>query len=163
MGVYTTTTAMEILMIGTEFDTLTTALCTKMITHAENEVNKFLSKRYDLATFASDVPPIVESLAETLAEGYMYMRSSRGGKESLSRGQAMVKMALDNLKLIADYKLDVIGDDGLPIPDSVNNTAFRVLSSTTDYSPTFNEDNELNWGVDNQKLNDIADDREVNK
>ena len=42
MGKYATTTSLEVLMVGTTFDTATTSLASKLITHAENEVNKYI-------------------------------------------------------------------------------------------------------------------------
>lgn len=150
-------------MVGSTFDAATTSLATKLITHAENEVNKYLSKRYDITSSPFDtstsIPPIVTSLTETLAEGYMYQRMSRGGKESMARGEALIKQAIDNLKLIADYKLDIIGSSGSVIAD-MSNTAYRVLDNTDGYSTTFNEDSELNWEVDQDKLDDIASERD---
>lgn len=146
-------------MIGTDFDTATTALCSKMITHAENEVDKYISKRYDISLFTSaSIPPLITSLTETIAEGYMYQRMSRGNKEWRDRGLELVKMALDNLKLIADYKLDITDSNGSVISD-MSNTAFRCLSSTDSYPTTFNEDSELNWKVNTTKLDDIESER----
>lgn len=159
MGSYATTTSLAILMVGTTFDTLTTNLATKLITHAENEVNKYLSKRYDIESFTTtSMPPLVTSLTETLTEGYMYQRMSRGGKEGMARGKALIDQAIENLKLIADYKEDLLGTDGNPVAD-MSNTAYRVLSNTSTYTPTFNEDDELNWEVDQDKLDDIDSER----
>lgn len=146
-------------MAGIKFDSATTSLVSAMITHAENEVNKYLSKRYDIDSFASDVPPLVTSLTEQLAEGYSHLRIGRGGKESLARGKELIKMAQENLQLIADYKADLVDSDGDVISDS-ENTAYRVLSNTDDYSSTFNEDDPLNWEVDQDKLDDIEDERD---
>lgn len=146
-------------MIGTDFDTATTSLCSKMITHAENEVNKYLSKRYDISSFTStSIPPLVTSLTETLAEGYSYQRMSRGNKEWRDRGRELVKMALENLKLISEYKLDLVDSSGNVLTD-MSNTAFRCLSSTDSYPTTFNEDSELNWKIDTTKLDDIESER----
>jgi len=145
-------------MIGTDFDTATTALCSKMITHAENEVNKYLSKRYDISSFTSSVPPLVTSLTETLTEGYTYQRMSRGNKEWRDRGLELVNMALENLKLISEYKLDLVDSSGNVLTD-MSNTAFRCLSSTDSYANTFNEDSELNWKIDSTKLDDIESER----
>ena len=104
-------------MVGTTFDTATTNLCSKLITHAENEVNKWLSKRYDLAAIAIAVPPLVTSLAETLAEGYLYQRMSRGGKESDQRGKILIAQVLDNLKMISEYRLDLVSSSGAILTD----------------------------------------------
>lgn len=145
-------------MVGTVFDAATTSLATKLITHAENEVNKYLSKRYDIAQFQSAVPPLVTSLTETLSEGYMYQRMARGGKESLNRGKELIAQAIDNLKLIADYKLDLVNASGTVI-DDMSNTAYRIMSSTDGYVSTFNEDDPLDWKVDQNKLDDIDEER----
>lgn len=161
MGLYCTTTSLQVLMVGTSFDTATTSLADKLIIHAENEINKYLSKRYNIEDFtpAANVPPIVTSLCETLAEGYMYQRMSRGGKDSMARAKELIDMALKNLEAIAKYELDIIDTDGEPIPD-MSQTAYRVLSNTTGYANTFNEDSELNWEVDPNKLEDIEDERD---
>jgi hypothetical protein len=150
-------------MVGLNFDTATTALASKMITHAENEINKYLSKRYDLsaATFqtSSSIPPLVTSLCERLAEGYVWRQNSRGGKESLARAKELIKEVTDNLNLIATYKLDLVDTSG-SVLDDMSNTAFRVLCNTTQYSNTMNEDDELSWEIDSDKLDDIATGRD---
>lgn len=161
MGTYATTTSLQVVMIGVTFDSLTTSLADKMITHAENEVNKYLSKRYDLSTFntSTAIPPIVTSITETLSEGYMHQRMSRGGKEAMERGKELIDQALDNLKLIAEYKLDLIDSDGDAVAES-SNSSFKIKSNTTNYANTFNEDDELNWAVDSDKLEDIESERD---
>lgn len=149
-------------MIGTTFDTLTSALASKLITHSENEINKWLSKRYDVTVFmatSSAVPPLVTSLAETLSEGYIYQRLSRGGKEADHRGKILIGQVIENLKLISDYKLDLTDSTGAVVAD-MSQTAYRVLSTTSDYENTFNEDDQLNWAVDQNKLDDISDTRD---
>lgn len=162
MGLYCTTTSLQVLMVGTTFDTATTSLADKLIIHAENEINKYLSKRYDIESFNSSVgavPPIVTSLCETLSEGYMYQRMSRGGKDSMARAQILIDQVLKNLQLIADYKLDLVDSNENVISD-MSQTAYRVLSNTTGYVNTFNEDDSLNWEVDPNKLQDIEDERQ---
>lgn len=147
-------------MIGTSFDTATTSLATKLIIHAENEINKYLSKRYDVGAFSTLAltPPLVTSLCETLAEGYMYQRMSRGGKESISRAKNLIDQAIDNLKLISEYKEDLVDSNGDVVTD-MSQTSYRVLCNTSDYVNTFNEDDSLNWKIDQNKLDDIDDER----
>jgi len=156
MSTYATTTTLSILMVGTEFDTATTSLATTLLTHAENEVNKYLSRRYDVSQFdsATTIPPLVTSLTETLAEGYMYQRMSRGGKEGMARGKELISQVMANLKDISEYKVDLTDSNGNSVVD-MSQTAFRVLCNTSDYVPTFAEDDELNWEVDIDKLDDI--------
>lgn len=161
MGTYATTTSLQTLMVGTNFDTATTSLCTKLITHAENEIDKYLSKRYDLTMFATStsVPPIVTSWCETLAEGYMYQRMSRGGKDAMERGKTLIDQVTENLKDVAAYKLDIKNSAGSVVPD-MSNTAYRLMSSTDGYTPTFGEDDPLKWKVDQDKLDDIDSERD---
>jgi hypothetical protein len=161
MSIYATTTSLEILMIGTNFDTATTSLATKLITHSENEINKYLSKRYDISSFnttSTSVPPIVTTLCETLAEGYMHQRMSRGSKDAIQRSKQLIDQAIENLKLIADYKLDLIDSSGDRITD-LSTGAFQILSTTQGYANTFNEDDQLDWKIDSLKLDDIDSER----
>lgn len=148
-------------MVGTDFDTATSALATKCITHSENEINNWISKRYDLTQFntSTSIPPHITSLSETLSEGYMYQRMSRGAKEWMSRGKELIDQATENLKLISNYKLDLVNTAGSVIVD-MSNTAYRVLSNTDGYSTTFDEDSELNWATDQTKLDDIESGRD---
>lgn len=147
-----------------DFNSLTVDLCNKLIGQAEAEINKYLSRRYDLSSSifqtTTSIPPIVTSMCERLTEGYMWKALSNGGasKESLARGESLVKEVLDNLKLIAEYKADIISGGGSVIQD-MSNTAYRVLSSTSGYQDTFAEDDELNWAVDPDKLDDISTNR----
>lgn len=147
-------------MIGTTFDTATTSLATLMLTHAENEIDKYLSKRFDLSSWTStSIPPLVTSWCETLAEGYMYQRMSRGGKDAMDRGDRLIKQVKENLQQVADYKLDLIDVNGNVLND-MSQTAYSVLSNTSDYTPTFGEDDETSWKVDTDKLDDLESERD---
>lgn len=161
MGLYCTTTSLQTIMVGTTFDTVTTSLAGKLITHAENEVNKWISKRYDIGNFntSTAIPPLLTSLAETLAEGYMVQRMGRGGKESLAHSKMLIEQATNNLKMISEYKLDLIDSSGDVVQD-MSQTSYRVMSSTSEYSDTFGEDDPMNWAVDQDKLDDIDADRD---
>jgi hypothetical protein len=158
---YCTTTSLETILIGVNADTATTKLFKKCIAWSENEINKYLSKRYDISSFvdtSSSVPPLVADLCEQLAESFFYSRNSRGGKESLSRSKQLRNEVLDNLKMIQKYEVDLLDVDGGVITD-FSQTSYRVLSNTDTYTETFNEDSPLDWKVDNDKLTDIASDR----
>jgi len=89
----------------------------------------------------------------------MWKSNSRGGKESLKRGESLERSVLDNLKLIAEYKSDLTLTNGSLVSEAVN-SAVRVLSNTEDYSNTFNEDDSLSWQIDDDKLTDIASERD---
>jgi hypothetical protein len=159
MGLYATTTSLYTMLVGTREDTATTALLQKTITHAQNEVNKWISKRYDVGAFndtSTSVPPLITSLTETLAEGYYYQRNSRGSKEGMAQAKALIDQAVANLKLISEYKLDLVDSSGDVIAD-MSNTAYRIQSSTSGYKDTFDEGEPLDWEVSEQKIDDIED------
>lgn len=149
-------------MPGTTFNTATTALAVKCITWGENEVNKYLSRRYDLSSnyfqVAGSVPPLVTTWTELLAEGYLHQKLSRGGPESMDRGQKIIDGVLKNLERIADYEGHLVDSSGDVIAD-MSNSAYRVLSNTDGYAQTFDEDDPLNWAVDSNKLSDIESGR----
>ena len=153
-------------MVGVNFTAADmTTLGSRMIDRAEAEINKYLSKRYDLTanTFqtSTSVPPLIRQLADMLSEGYMWQSLSRGGagKESMDRGKDLIKEAKSNLELIAGYHMDLVNTTGSVISD-FSNTAYSVLSNTETYTPTFDEDDELSWAVDSDKLQDISDSRD---
>lgn len=147
-------------MIGTTFDTATTSLMSKMITHAENEVNKYISKRYDVGNFTTtSMPPLLTSITETLAEGYYFLRNSRGGgKDSVAYGNLLIKEAKENLLLLANRKLDLLDTNSDPVAEFAD-ASYKIKSSTTNYATTINEDDELLWKINQSKLDDIKSGR----
>ena len=164
MGIYATTTSLETLLIGYTFDTATTDLATICITDGENEVRKYLSRRYDLTstdlalTTTSSIPPQVTTWTEQWAEGLLYQRMSRGGKESLERGQMVLTRVRKNLDRVAEGESNLVAANG-GIVDEKSNSNNRVLSNTDTYSPTFNVDRQENWRIDPDRLDDVATDR----
>jgi len=166
MGTYCTTTALDTIMVGVTFDAATNSLAGLCITQAETEIRKHLSRRYAMGTgtaFAltttAATPPMVTTICEWYSSGLLYTYQSRGGKESLTRGKELRKMATDNLESIADYEQELNDTSGANIIDKPK-TSFRVLSNTTNFTETFLEDDPLNWVVDRDKLSDISDSRD---
>lgn len=162
MGRYATTTALQIIMVGQTFDTATTYLATKCIDDAEAEINKFISGRYDVASFqtSTSVPPLITSLAERYAEGGLWMRQARGRKEPYAMGASIKKDVLDELDRLRTYKISLVDIDGTLVGERTDGKR-QILSNTDTYVDTFAEDNPLSWSVDNNKLEDIADDRDT--
>ncbi len=159
MGTYATTTSFTTLLMSDSFDTATTALLSKCITWSENEINRKLAKRYNVAAFATAVPPMVTTFCERLAMGFYFDNNSRGGKEFLARGKELRVSVRQELDELAVGKMELVDSAGALIaPRSGEGTG--VLSSSVDYETTFAEDDPLTWGVDTDKLDDIADRRE---
>lgn len=158
MGTYATTTSLNTLMVGYTFDSATTSIASKCITWAENEIDKKLARRYDVSAFKTTTPPLITSLCETLALGYLYENVSRGSKESISRAQIMIKRVIENLDELAAGSADVVDSSGDVVADLSGANAVRC--NTSDYAPTFAEDDPLKWRVDSDKLDDIKSDRD---
>lgn len=163
MGQYATTTTLDLVMVGINFSaTDMPTLAAKAIEQAEAEVNKYLSKRYDLSsnTFqtSTSIPPLVKQMTERLAEGYLWQWMSRGSKESLTRGKELIDEVKGNLGLIASRQADLLNTTGSIISD-LSTASYRIQCTTSNYTDTFAEDDELNWAVDSDKLDDIATNR----
>jgi len=161
MGTYATTTSLNTLMGGTyTFDTATSLAADKAIAWAEREIDKKLSRRYDVSDFRTTVPPLVTSICEMYSLGLLYQLVSRGGKEMLAQGKALIDSAKADLAEIADGKGDICNTAGSIIPDLLDDGGGAIRSNTSDYTPTFAEDNPLNWRIDSDKLDDIKSDRD---
>ncbi len=160
MGTYCTTTSIETLWGGTTFDGLT-ALASEFIDEAEGEINKYLSQRYDLSTdtfqTSTSIPVAVQNICKWYAVGYLYEATARGSKDAFARADRYLKKAEKNLMDIANYKADLTDSDGNIVDDASED--MQILSSTSDYAPTFNEDDPLNWDVDPDKKTAISDER----
>ena len=166
MGLYATTTTLSLVMVGVNFTaTNMTTLGSEAIDQAEAEINKYLSKRYDLTTASfqttTSIPPIVRTWAKRLGEANMWEFLSRGGagKESLARADRLRKDVIKNLIDVSEYRFDLVNSTGSLIVD-MSNTAYQVRCNTKSYTPTFDEDDELSWSIDSDKLNDISDSRD---
>lgn len=161
MGRYCTTTSLATLWGGADFTDLT-ATATLMIDQAEAEIDKMLSARYNMAsdTFqtSTSIPPMVTVLAQWLSLGYLYEQTARGSKDSYARADRYIKKAMSNIDKILEHKYNLVDASGDLIAD--NTTELQILSTTSEYSNTFNEDDPLDWNVNTQKLDDIFDERE---
>lgn len=162
MGLFATTSSLQTKMVGTVFDTATTNLASACIYDAESEIKKQLSKRYDFAASpfltTTTIPPIVTYMTETLALGYMYENMARGSKEGHQRADRYIKRVMDNLTSLQDGDVQLMDSSGSLITEITGDWIVRGTNSS--YSPTFNEDDPTSWAVDQDKLDDIADERD---
>ncbi len=133
------------------------------ITDAENEIRKRLADKYDVSgadwqTTTGTVPPAIETICKWLAVGYLFEATARGSKDAYARADRYIKKANENIEELLNGEAVLVDSSGDVI--AVNDDADPVLCNTTNYSPTFNEDDSVNWQVDPDKLDDISDDRE---
>lgn len=162
MGLFATTTSMFTKMVGTVSDTATTNLASACLTDAENEIKKRLSKRYDFSgspfLSTTSIPPMITTLAETLAIGYMYENMSRGSKEGFARADRYIKRVTENIQSLLDGEAQLTDSSGNLITEIAGDWA--TYSSTDNYAPTFNEDDPNSWGISQAKLDDISSERD---
>lgn len=161
MGLFCTTTALQTKMVGTIFDTATLALASACVYDAENELRKHLCKRYDFSASpfltTTSIPPMLSTLCENLAVGYMYENMARGSKEGYARADRYIDRVMENVQALLDGEAQLVDSNGDLITEIEGDWAVR---STTAYPQTFNEDDPHNWKVSTEKLGDIADDRD---
>lgn len=161
MGLFATTSSLAVRMVGTTFDSATTALASTCIYDAENEIKKHLCKRYDFSAApfltTTSIPPMVTTLAERLAVGYMYENMARGSKDGYVRADRYIDSVMDNIQALLDGEAQLTDSNGDLIEEIDGDWA---IYATTSYSPTFNEDDPKSWVVDPDKLDDIEDERD---
>lgn len=159
MGTFATTTSLQTLLPGTTFDNATTSLCSLCITWAEGYIRTALSRRYNMSSSpfntSTSIPTSLTSITEQLAMGFYFKNSSRGSKESISRGEALIKEAKAQISDIAEFRTDLL-DNSYSVISSFQS---RIIGSASAYHTTFNEDDPLNWKPDADKLTSIADER----
>lgn len=158
MGTFATTTSLQTLLPGVTFDNATTSLCSMAITWAEGYMRTALSRRYNMSASpfntSTSIPTALTSLTEQMAMGQYFKLSSRGAKEAMARGQALIDEVKRQVKEIRNFEADLL-DNSFSTISSVS----RVTASVSGYHTTFNEDDPLNWKPDSDKLLDIADER----
>lgn len=160
---YATTTGLALKMIGTNFDTVTSALASASIVDASEEIRKKLSKRYDFTAGSvfdttTTCPLIITTICETLALGYMYENMSRGSKEGLARADRYLKRAGEQLDAIMIGDAELIKPDGTVITQIT--TDWKSESNTSEFANTFNEDDQSHWKPDPDKITAIEDERD---
>ena len=162
MGAFATTTSLAVKMVGTVFDTATLALASACIYDAENELKKHLCKRYDFSAApfltTTTLPPMMTTLAERLAIGYMYENMARGSTEGYARADRYIKGAMDNVQSMLNGDAQLTDSSGSLVTEIDGDWAIK--SATDLYPNTFNEDDPKNWAVSITKLEDIADERD---
>lgn len=163
MGLYSTFTSLQTLMVGMDLTTTSNlgSVASVVIDRAERRINSVLARRYDLSSAyfqtTTSIPPQVREWSTMLAQGYLWKESSRAGagKEALARGESLCKEVMADLKLLANYELELVNSVGAVIVD-MSDTSYRVLCNTTSFTPTFDEGDEQSWVADPDKLEEIA-------
>lgn len=156
---------LQTIMIDTSLSatTVTSDLAEACIADAEGEIKTALAPRYDVSTAyfntTTSVPPALTKICRWISAGHAYTHFSRGGKDAIKRAEFYMKMGQDALTALAQRETDLVDSSGALITERED--SYAVLSSTTDRSTTFNEDDPKFWAVDEDKLDDIEDERDA--
>ena len=118
-------------------------------------VNSYVKKAYpDQIPFtdSADIPLLLNTITDDLSV-YFIKRSLHPGPNPLS-DTIKEEYYENNIKT-----LEQIRDGTLEIPELAGKQ-INILANKSQYQPTFNDDSELDWQIDSDKLRDISDERD---
>jgi len=120
------------------------------INMAAADIDSALAMQYNVP-FEETYPEIIVAINNALVRYYGQVLTGHSFHNLNEPDQEAFKWA--QAKLLALKS----GTETIP---GVSRRGARVRCNTKDYSPTFNLDNPLDWGVDDDRLDDIATGRE---
>jgi hypothetical protein len=166
MSVFCATyTSIQYRLINTDFtNTNTAALFTEAALAADDDIRGHLAKRYDVSSSyfqtSTSAPPLLRKVGQDLTIGYIIEGLSRGSKEDQARSDRYLKRGFSLLEKIANFEMEIFDTAGSLIPGSTTNYA-GVKENSSGYHNTFNEDAPTSWAIDQNKLDDIEDERDT--
>jgi phage gp36-like protein len=131
------------------------------IAYAESIINSYISWRYTIPF--TTVPPLITTICIDIAA--YYVLRTLFTRDSVNRNDFIDDFILRHLDTktktgtlydIYNGDISLINSDGTTPSASIS----MINSNTEDYIPTFDVDDELNWTIDNNRLNDIANERD---
>lgn len=160
MGSYVTSTSYSLILPGflksntTASDAEGTSIFTRQVNNAEGIVNSAISSRYSISGFTA-IPPILRKITEDIAV-YNIIKST--GFRANDRNEYLDDFK-DSMNLLNEIKggtTKLTYTNGSLVGQL--NTS-RFLSNKSDYAPITNLDDQQNWKVDSDELDDIDNDR----
>lgn len=136
--------------------TVTGELICAHLGRAYNLINTKLARRFATPFTLTNIPPMCASLNEDLACYYsmrsLYTRDAQNNSEWVVEHYDKAIKVLDEL---ADVKngLDMLDASGALVGERVSATG--KIQTTTDYPPVFELDEETNWKVSDDRLDDV--------
>jgi phage gp36-like protein len=164
MGNYATHTAwlpsgttQSHLIVGLNNAGIQTSTLVSLISRRESFIDGFLAQEYAVPmTQCSMITQITEDLVTYDIYKLLYNRD--GGLQTNETIDSMYNMSLSILENISTGKMKVVDSSGNIIAKRDSSSRFYV--NTSKYLHTFDEGNELNWGVSVKKLDNLDDLRE---
>lgn len=135
-----------------QVSTLTSAAILTAIIRAESIIDASISRRYVVPV--TPTPPLLTTLSCDLTIYRLMTRRLFSGEQmNKSDWPEKYKEAMEMLQAIADGSLQLVNSAGAVIVPTVG--ADIAWTNTQGYTPTFNEDGDLNSVIDPDKLVDI--------
>ena len=136
----------------------TTDVINRHIARADALINSKITSRYE--TPISPTPPLLALLSEDITVFYTYRSFYRQDNSNRTDYLDTAKEAFATLDEIRDGKLDLTDFAGAQLAERTEEATAGILDSTTkDYQPIFDVDDELDWKIDVDLLDDVADKR----
>lgn len=169
MGLYATTTSITNLvpffLTGntSASDTAGVNQFSAQIDRAESLVMAAASNFYDVASFTatsasgSNVPPLLRTLSEDMALGGLLLGSYVQDGQNKQTYLDNYTRATQWLELLRKGELPLAFTNGTLVG---KRTTGRMLSNTEDYDPIFDQDDEKQWKVDDDRLDDLEEARD---
>ncbi len=122
------------------------------IERVDNYIDSRLANRYNIPFKQSTTPPIINDISANLAT-YRVLKRLRieTHDEEQDYARTFYNDGMKMLKQIEDGKTEILDNNGNVI-EPLSKTG--IASSTSSYRPTFNEGNEVEWIVDDDKIVD---------
>lgn len=138
--------------------TITSGIIALNAGDAEAFINAKLAKSYALPL--ATTPPILQSLATDLTIYYLITRRNLWTAEQVKQSTwpDRYKSIMEMLEQIASGQLPLVDGSGDLLEQNTSNAP--IISTTSGYIPTFNEDQPSEWSQDSNKMDDIEGDRD---
>jgi phage gp36-like protein len=132
--------------------TETSALISSKIPRAEAMINSYVGRRYSVPF--TTVPPVIEQIAIDLT-AYLALtdKFTRDNHNTNDWVELIGKDCKEQLELIRDRKIDLVDSTGAILTERTS--ASRIVSSTQDYQPFADLDEQTEWHVPSGRLNAI--------
>jgi len=137
---------------------LTSAAIVTFLEDAEALVNNRIASRYTVPATGTSVPPLLVSIATNI--GIYYLLARRIFTQEKMKESAwpdVFKSAIDDLELIAKGDIKLTEADGTLI--GARSDVAKAYSTSMTYLPTFHEGGDLDQVEDQDKIDDLNDER----
>lgn len=140
--------------------TLSSAQTFTFCEDAEALVNAKIAPNYTIPATGSGVPPLLQSLATNIAVYYVLARRVFTQERLRDSGWPdRFKEAIDTLDEISTGKLKLVDTAGTLL--GTRSDVHDVWSNKKDYRPTFDEHGDYDQIIDEDKIDDLEDDRGI--